>query len=142
MNYNKFLNWLKSFSFNKKNMSLSENKDEYIIEDDGFSLKFKKNGKLHREEGPAILWKLNEDQYPNFKEKQLYKVKVKSVKLKDQLPILIPHIMIKDISYYLEGRNYTKKDFDILVDKLKLKKELNSELNPNQSNTKTKKLKI
>jgi hypothetical protein len=142
MNYNKFLNWLKSFSFNKKNMSLSENKDEYIIEDDGFSLKFKKNGKLHREEGPAILWKLNEDQYPNFKEKQLYKVKVKSVKLKDQLPILIPHIMIKDISDYLEGRNYTKKDFDILVDKLKLKKELNSELNPNQSNTKTKKLKI
>jgi hypothetical protein len=107
-----------------------EKKDEYIIEDNGVNLIFKKNGLNHREDGPAIIWKTCKDKYPNEKEQKLYKIIIIDLKIekKDFFHISNFTTHIIRSTYYLEGQHYTEEEFYKRKAKLDLKNELYKDL--------------
>jgi hypothetical protein len=113
------------------------NKDEYIIEDNGINLIFKKNGLNHREAGPAIIWKTCTDKYPNAEEQKLYKTVIKDLKIekKDFLHISNFTTHIIRSTYYLEGQHYTEEEFYKRKAKLDLKNELCKDLPITDSDT-------
>jgi hypothetical protein len=125
-----------------------KNKDEYIIEDDGHSYTFKKNGRIHREEGPAYFsyGNINKNEYLNLEDKYLYKFKqIPS----DKRELLFESEMKRlkyelwqagKIHYFLEGEEYSKEEFEKIKARKDLKNELSTELPIVQSNAKRNKL--
>ncbi len=115
--------------------------DEYIvcIEEDGHHFYYK-NGKLHREVGPAYFGALHEKEYTNLSDEKLYKkVFVYTVDEKqytvpinsDPDSVRISYRPLK-ANYHLEGKQYNEKEFAAI----QLEKELPS------INANSKKLKI
>jgi hypothetical protein len=94
-----------------------------------------KNGKLHREAGPAIFRFQEKDKYSYEKDKNLYKNETKKIDAITKIRILANVGDInnkKGVSYYLEGKYYSKKEFDIFT----FNKELTEELSINKANHK------
>lgn len=126
--------------------------DEYIVKKCSYGKGvyfYYKNGKLHRENGPAIVssYDIGRIKGRKPKDESLYKEEI----VKESVPIEHMNIHIVDDSpglcpeiypatYYLEGQAYTKKQFDELKAKIDIKNELSSELSVTLS--KTKKAKI
>jgi len=121
--------------------------DEYIlkrsIEDDAPYF-FYKNGKLHREMGPAFISEdvLDKSKYLNLGDEHLYKIEI----LENIYPIGFNHEIVfqKDsfveLCHYINGKAYTKKEFKEMKRKFYLKKELNEELPVKEQNNKRLKL--
>lgn len=118
--------------------------DNYVVKKanngKGFFFYYK-NGQLHREAGPAIVFAKKEDN--NFGDHDLYKEELIGEFNPygfDQYPETVienPSTLFAQPSiarYYLEGRSYSKIDFEEAKQKLVLKNELNKELETNQSN--------
>jgi hypothetical protein len=129
--------------------------DEYILKR-GFggsgAYFFYKNGLLHREVGPAIIFEETEEEYKNrflnLGDEHLYKEEIINSKYpldyKEELfqeKVYIPslkyavdsHIVF---SHYLNGKPYTPNEFKQIKVRLDLKNELNTELPNNHSNIK------
>jgi hypothetical protein len=114
--------------------------DEYIVKKcyngkGGFF--YYKNGRLHREAGPAIIFPKLKDN--NLGDEHLYKEEI--------ITTMNPYgyfsqYVVEDCyehtpaKYYLEGSGYSKKDFEEIKVKLDLKNELSNELSMIQSNNK------
>lgn len=115
-----------------------ENNDEYIIEDNGFTLTFFKNGLPHRKGGPAIMWKKNEEKLPNLYEQKLYKVIFTELDFAGRIFFLnLEPNSIQNISYCLEGQYYSEKEFNSLLLNDDLEKELTT---PTKIDTKKQKV--
>ena len=100
-------------------------KDEYIIEDNGFTLTFFKNGLRHRKAGPALIWKKNEEKLPNLEEQKLYKVIFKELDSAGRNFLSsVEANSIQNIAYCLEGQSYSEKEFNSLLLNDELGKEL------------------
>jgi hypothetical protein len=131
-------------------------KDEYTVEImNGFLYRYFKNGKLHREAGPATFSTQNK-QYINLGDEHLYIVKIISNNsAADTFQGLYQHLMTTEVkgssanstmttvlksfnelmtSYHLDGVRYDKNEFDILI----LKRNLSNELIDNNQETKPK----
>ncbi len=117
--------------------------DEYILKrsvEDDAPYFFYKNGKLHREMGPAYISEHVEDKskYLNLGDEHLYKIEI----LEHIYPIGFKHEMRFDgssfveLSHYINGVAYTKKEFKQMKRKFYLKKELNEELPIKEKNKK------
>jgi hypothetical protein len=122
--------------------------DEYILkkcslgEGDFF---YYKNGKLHREDGPAIVSQDDRRINKHAESSSEYKIVIlKEVMPKDYTPQYIFEELRKSIismvrrsaKYYLEGEPYSSKEFEEIKAKLELKDELSIELSSNTSNSK------
>lgn len=109
--------------------------DEYIIEDDGFTLTFFKNGILHREVGPALFWKTNKnkDKFLNLGDEHLYILKhIELDSEKRQSYMRAEEIVdLNTVYYYLDGKVYEKSQFNLMIKK-KEAEELLQELNKNK----------
>lgn len=124
------------------------NKDEYIIKDDGESYTYTKNSKLHREEGPAYFSydNSNKSKYLNLADKHLYKflhVQPRRRELLFESEIeRMKYRMWKaeEIHYFLEGKEYSKDEFEKIKASRDLKNELSKELTTTTSHTKKTKL--
>lgn len=92
-----------------------------------------KDMKLHRELGPAIF--LEKDKYFTLEDEQLYK----PIAWDDSLfPNLAPLLFMKAASiwknyYYLNGVMHTEEEFNSILDKKNLQKELIKELQISQN---------
>ncbi len=117
--------------------------DQYIIIVSRNKTKYYyKNSVLHREEGPAIIHKFHQDKHLDLPDEHLYKI----VEIEDLMPKGYKDIYVgEDVEdssrvpfrparYYLDGKPYSKKEFEQIKEKMDLKKELNNELNLNQIN--------
>jgi hypothetical protein len=129
---------LKEINFNMKN------KDKYIIENDGHSYIFTKNGVRHREVGPAFFWHTNKDknEYLNLEDKDLYKLKKIKLSMVDEsleYEMEVLRIMngeTNKVVYFLDGQEYSKDEFEKIKSIRDLKNQLGSELPIAQSHTK------
>jgi hypothetical protein len=106
--------------------------DEYIVEDDGLTLKFLKNGFIHREAGPAMFWKSN-TQYLNLGDEHLYVVKHIELDEQRKKKWLDPNFtqQQKTVYYILDGRPFMEDEFYLEVKKIqaeRMQKELDNEL--------------
>lgn len=122
-----------------------ENKDEYIMEDNGFTLVFLKNGVIHREDGPAMLWKHNSkiEHYLNLGDEHLYTIKKTKTYQKKVWKDSQQRKHNDDIFYFLDGRPLPKDDFELELKKIqieRIKSELNNELSTQQTNYKQSKI--
>lgn len=107
-------------------------KDQYIVNNLGRFVCYYKNGKLHREAGPAVYLMTDKDKYCPLilEDKNLYQlgdIKVGSL----PASIILNMGNKKEVYYYLEGISYTKKEFNAILDKKNLNKELELELSKN-----------
>lgn len=118
--------------------------DEYIVKKcyngkGGFF--YYKNGKLHREAGPAIIFPKLKDN--DLGDDNLYKEEIVST----MNPYgYFAQYVVEDryektpAKYYIEGKPYTQKEFQEIKAKLELKNELYTELPVTQSNKQKAKL--
>jgi hypothetical protein len=118
--------------------------DEYIIEDDGLTLKFLKNGFIHREAGPAMFWKSN-NQYLSLGDEHLYVVKHFELDENTKRKWLDPSFtqQQKTAYYFLDGRPIFQDEFHLKVKKIqaeRMQKELNNELSNTKNNSKKTKI--
>ncbi len=116
-------------------------KDEYLVYiDEGKTHRYYKNKKLHREAGPAYVCTIDVEKYTNLSDEDLYKKVYEPVvpKIKGTQPLdingeifLIYSSPIKSTYYgsyyYLEGIKYSKEDFEKIMFKNNLEKELPQE---------------
>jgi hypothetical protein len=114
-----------------------KNQDKYeMFIETNYKIYFFKNGKLHREAGPAIVLNKDIEKYTNLSDKVLYKLIDKPL----YPPLVDPYsaenfnasfqnIISNDSEYYLEGKEYTEDEFKVLM----LKKELDSQLHTNDT---------
>jgi hypothetical protein len=126
--------------------------DEYIVKKCSYGKGvyfYYKNGKLHREEGPAIVssYDIGRIKGRKSKDEVLYKEKI----IHEAVPpghtntaiIEDPSGLCPEINmavYYLEGQPYSKKDFKEIKTKIDMKNELSKELSLNESNIKKNKI--
>jgi hypothetical protein len=105
-------------------------KDEYVVNKLGIFVCYYKNGKLHREVGPAIYFSNDSHKYTNLEDQELYK---RGIVNAGSLPSSVVFNMNKnnDPYYYLEGVSYTENEFKSMLDKKNLKLELDNDLNQN-----------
>lgn len=104
--------------------------DEYILEIlDKKDYKYYKNGKLHREAGPAAftIYTKGFNKFLNLDDKDLYKEKETN-----SPPNSNPIMFGFSKYYYLEDVRYQEQEFYIIVSKINLEKELSQE-NQNES---------
>jgi hypothetical protein len=111
------------------------NKDEYIMEDNGFILTFLKNGLKHREAGPALFWRANKDKIKllSLGDESLYEhkhIELESDRI-DFYRRSEEMVNLDTVYYYLEDKSYEKDKFDLRI-KEKEAEELFQELNKNQ----------
>jgi hypothetical protein len=108
--------------------------DSYIITALGAYICYFKNGKLHRESGPAAYLFEDKHKYINLEDKDLYKQgipqksRVEMMFLEYDLNIANAGKTDNHPHYYLEGQNYEKEVFDVIIEKNKIKEELSTEL--------------
>lgn len=128
----------------KETSSNINSNDEYIIEHNGFTLTFKKNGIIHREAGPAIFGVTNPDRQKYFYLEDIEIYKIKEVKINSkELDFYFMNASFVEkpkhkIAYYLNGINYSEKEFYAL----KLGKELEKELHIQAVQEKVNKIKL
>lgn len=121
-------------------------KDEYIIKDDGESYTYIKNGKIHREFGPAIFSyeNTNKNEYLNLEDKNLYKfIHVNRFPLlfeSEVANIRYSKWQAEKIHYFLDDKEYSKEEFEKIKASRELNNELSTELTTNQSNIKKPKI--
>lgn len=104
--------------------------DKYTLEIlDKTGYKYYKNGKLHREVGPAVFSIHVKDfnKFLNLDDKDLYKEEERT-----SPPNSNPIMFGPNEYYYLEDVRYQKQEFYIIVSKINLEKELSQE-NQNES---------
>lgn len=122
--------------------------DEYIVKKCSYGngvYFYYKNGKLHREAGPAIVssYDIGRIKGRKPKDESLYKEEI----VKESVPIEHINVDVVDDSnvlcpelypatYYLEGQAYTKKQFDELKAIIDMKNELSTELLVNENHSK------
>lgn len=107
---------------------------------------FFKNGKLHREAGPAVLTAKTRENLPQFGDEHLYKEEVLEERQPDNYKTLFfesvegngSRIVSIAAYHYIEGEAYREEEFEII----KAKNDLENELNNNPSIIKNKKPKI
>jgi hypothetical protein len=130
---------------------MKKKKDEYLVYNNPSNNAdfYYKNGKLHREAGPAIVINKDIEKYSNLSDKKLY-VRVNEPVVPERMVTEIIMGFKNEIEhvkrpwkpdfsfYFLEGKPYTKEEHAALV----LEKELSETSSLNQSQQKTKKLKI
>jgi hypothetical protein len=121
-----------------------DTQDEYLVYiDEGRTHRYYKNKILHREAGPAYVCTIDVAKYTNLVDEDLYKkvyepvVKTVKKEVKTENGDLLNQVFqlyelpIKSTyygsSYYLEGVRYNKDEFEIMVLKQKLEKELSQE---------------
>jgi hypothetical protein len=116
-----------------------DNKEEYIvfIEKNGNRFYYK-DGKLHREDGPAYVPSQFKEEYTGLADQELYRKIVLLHFDKDELAKVfkpeqmngVSHPRLKELGYYLDGIQYPKRDFD----KFALARKLDGDLstNPNE----------
>jgi hypothetical protein len=106
-----------------------ENQDEYIVKVIEKYLCYFKNGKLHRENGPAFYIVEEKSKYFNLGDENLYQQE-DSIKLQwAQLMRFMLHYANGDEpGYALEGIKYDKAVWESIIEKKQLKKELSSDL--------------
>jgi hypothetical protein len=113
-----------------------ENKDKYYIVESIYTLRYFKNGKFHREEGPAFFLKTdkNFNEYLSLGDEHLYQHKKKQTKKLEEIEKLYISASrnYHEELYYLEGVQYSKQEFYAI----KTQKELDKELLISKSNTK------
>jgi len=126
--------------------------DQYIVKkcSDGRGIFFYyKNDKLHREAGPAIVYRSNRRKFITLIDEDLYKQEVILENVPENYetnhivenPVgLCPEITVA--VYYLEGEPYTKNDFEKLKTIIDLNKELGNELPQNNMNSQNTKVKL
>lgn len=110
--------------------------DEYIIENNGLSLTYLKNEKIHREVGPAMFFIEDKHKYNIEEDKHLYEEIKCEFSLYSDIVMTLQANSMNLEQYYLDGVEYSKEEFNIIM----LEKELNKELP--EKEFKTKKLKI
>lgn len=102
-----------------------------------------KNGKYHREAGPAVVIADDIEKYSNLSDKDLYKP-IDFPRLDSAInPFretniiqLVVNLMMESSKYFLEGIQYSEQEFNALI----LKKELDNQLQTNNAITKKPKL--
>jgi hypothetical protein len=109
-----------------------ESQDEYLVYVKSNGMRFYcKNKDLHRENGPAIVSEQDNAEY-EILDKHLYKevaqpyAKWPHIKV-ERYKNLYTNIVFSTScgpNYYLNGISYSKEDFDIIILKNKLEKEL------------------
>jgi hypothetical protein len=123
-----------------------EEKDEYIVYINDYKTRYYyKNGKLHREAGPAVVRGSHIENYQGLVDKYPYKeillhtyeapkgYESQDLQYEDNLSWYTA-------MYYLEGKPYSQKEFEKIKLALDLNNELSSELASNQSNHKKSKI--
>lgn len=113
-------------------------KDEYLVYTSGTHDTFYfKNGKLHREDGPAIVCRKDKSKknFEGLKDEALYTRVSEPVEQNDDMLFYIIHC---DSSYYYEGVRYNNKQE---MSAILLKKELNNNVSQ-VTNNDSKKMKI
>jgi hypothetical protein len=115
-----------------------ENKDEYLVYTRNDRTRFYyKNKKLHREAGPAVVIYEEYNKYLNLGDENLYKRTTESVEKTNSDDFLVEclpngnFVVLKDPPiyyltsyYYLNGIEYTEQEFNAIILKEKLCKEL------------------
>lgn len=118
--------------------------DEYVLKrgfgGDGAYF-FYKNGLLHREAGPAYISEEEIEEnssYLNIVDEGLYKKEIMELRWPDDFKeeIVFEKNYYRVLSHYLFGQPYSEEEFNIIVAKNQLDKNLDT------NNTKQKKLKI
>lgn len=122
-----------------------KNTNIYQVYTDAGSKKmhYYKNGKYHREAGPAVVIADDIEKYSNLVDKDLYKPIDDYSRTPWSKKIIDGKIIRKIVNnfmpcskYYLDGDEYTKEEFNALI----LKKELDNQLQTNNAVTKKPKL--
>lgn len=108
-------------------------KDQYVVRTINKFVCHYKNGKLHREAGPAIYSLKAKSKYDDLEDKNLYQPSTILPFSIGNLPVSIGLNMgsQKEAYYYIDGVSYTDKEFNSLLEKKDLKIELDTDLNQN-----------
>lgn len=129
--------------FKLKGKAINKEEPYFTITKYGLIYYFK-DGLLHRENGPAIISEKHKEQYLNLGDEDLYKPSQSGTSVIDDRLlafILLSHAATPEINfYYLNGVHHTEEEFNSILDKKKLHKDLNNDLISNQNNSK--KLKV
>lgn len=113
--------------------------DEYFVytEPDN-NMHYYKNGKYHREAGPALVLNHDIEEYSNLIDKDLYKHIDQPMPApwnkniyRKPVRMIVKHFMPCS-KYYLNGDEYSLEEFQAII----LKKELDTQLHTNESNSK------
>lgn len=100
----------------------------YIHEDE--TSRYYKNENLHREAGPAIVFSKDKEKYTNLGDEGLYKKTYEPVVSEREEKTLISIVVYlmsqayNDSEFYLQGKKYSKEEFNIIMFKEKMDKEL------------------
>jgi len=120
--------------------------DEYIITDNGIIFFFLKNGYLHREDGPAILLKGNNniDDFLTPDEKEIYTIKPMEENQEKPPQHHVNYLKYNQNPFYmLDGHPFSKEEFDLEVKKIqteRMQNQLNKELVTKTANIKKTKI--
>lgn len=106
-----------------------EGKDEYIVKiDDNGNRSYYKNGKLHRETGPAYIVYKDIDKFKDLSDEYLYKeVYIKTPKKEGKITTIytdngtiisyeapIEYVYENENAYYLNGKYYLEQEFNAI----------------------------
>jgi hypothetical protein len=111
----------------KEDIYIVASLDEYVC--------YFKNGKLHRENGPAAYFAEDKEKYGNLADKNLYKHDTLHTNM-EMLFLVFDLKLESNPHYYLEGKRYDKEAFDSIISNGKIKNELSMELSSKTSNSK------
>ncbi len=120
--------------------------DEYIVKkcsNGEGKFFYYKNGKLHREAGPAVVIVPKKEEFTNLGDEHLYKEEIIAEHNPKDYQTLFIESVEKNATvtvaayHYLEGKPYTEEEFQIIKAKNELDKELPTDLN-NHKNKKPK----